>query len=156
MLILSSTLTDVCKDALATAAELTETFLRGRRAELHQVLQVRLLRGDLEVADVTVSLWRRQKVSVTRCRNQVGFSTGTHWYKLVLTTGGVKLWPAGQTLLHLLYLAHKAIQNTPRGGSLVLYKHLPLILQGSGSNVIFLLRSALTFPARYNMCVSAS
>lgn len=44
-------------------AELTETFLRRRRAELHQVLQVRLLGGDLKVTDVTVPLW--QKVSVT-------------------------------------------------------------------------------------------
>lgn len=68
---LVSTLTDSLYNVAAAAAELTETFLRRRRAELHQVLQVRLLRGDLEVADVTVSLW--QKVSVTRRSKQARF-----------------------------------------------------------------------------------
>lgn len=68
---LVSTLTDILYNVAAAAAELTETFLGRRRAELHQVLQVRLLRGDLEVADVTVSLW--QKVSVTRRSKQARF-----------------------------------------------------------------------------------
>lgn len=51
---------------------LTQTLLWSRGPELHQVLQVRLLRGNLKVTDVTVSLPRRQNVL-----NQQRFHAGT-------------------------------------------------------------------------------
>lgn len=37
-------------------SELTKSFLRGRRPELHEVLQIGLLCGDLIIADVSIPL----------------------------------------------------------------------------------------------------
>lgn len=54
---------------------LTQTFLRSWGSELHQVLQVRLLRGNLKVADVTVSLLHNNGVNswMSKSSNHVLF-----------------------------------------------------------------------------------